>query len=292
MKRKALIIAALLLAASSAVDQALAFPKPADWGNNEWYQFFECAVTTVAGETPGHFAKQFGGVAATPVVDVYSALSGAGAAVKPALITWLKQKEVEAELNNDLERLNRYQAFETALATGDDARLKSLLAEYEVKRRTLMGAQQGGVSTNVTAPSKPTTTVAVDDKIWRKMVDRWRNVQSGTEIRIYFGDGEELVAACEKVSPTSKFAVNNGDLIFTHAFASGDNKVHSTRGSAFSEKLDNLKPYDKCKVDVTISSDGKALTLVQETPKYSPSKKEWRPDVMITVTEHFARAGD
>src|SRR5690242_6985439 len=109
--RKLLVLFAVLIAAA-----AQAAPK--DWSDNEWYQYFEAAVSTLAGEAPGHFARQAGTVAVTPVTDVYSALSATGSAVKPGLTFWLHRKMEEATLAGDTARADRYQAFETALATG------------------------------------------------------------------------------------------------------------------------------------------------------------------------------
>ncbi len=108
-----------ILAIIFSINAAFALAQPKDWSNNEWYQYFEMAVTTVGGEGPGHFAKQFGAVSAAPLVDVYSALSGVGSAVKPGLIVWLRKKRVEAELAGDNERGNKYQAYESALANED-----------------------------------------------------------------------------------------------------------------------------------------------------------------------------
>lgn len=67
-----------------------------------------------------------GGVAATPIVDVYSALSGIGGATKPGLIMWLRNKRVSAELDGNINKANLYQAYETALANDDSSRFKEL----------------------------------------------------------------------------------------------------------------------------------------------------------------------
>ena len=99
MRKLLVFLFAVLLAAP-------AHAAPKDWSDNEWYQYFEAAVTTLAGEAPGHFAKQAGTVAVTPVTDVYAALSASGSAVKPGLTLWLHRKMEEA-----------------ALATGDNSRL-------------------------------------------------------------------------------------------------------------------------------------------------------------------------
>lgn len=122
MRHAAVLLLALLLTTA-------AHAAPKDWSDNEWYQYFEAAVTTLVGEAPGHYAKMAGTVAVTPVTDVYAALSGAGSAVKPGLLIWLQRKMEEAHDVGDLDRADRYQAFHTALATGDDARLRGLLEE-------------------------------------------------------------------------------------------------------------------------------------------------------------------
>lgn len=129
MKKTLLALAMIVLFSSSA----LAAPK--DWSDNEWYQFFEQAVTTSLGEAPGAAAQTFGGVAAAPIMDVYSALSGIAGASKTALTMWLQQKRITAELNNQTAKGDLYQAYETALTTGDNSRLKALLEEYDAKRR-------------------------------------------------------------------------------------------------------------------------------------------------------------
>jgi len=105
-------------------------PPPKDWSNNEWYQHLEAGVGIMLGEAPGTVAKVAGttaGIAAGELVDIYSSLSAVGATAKPALHAWLQKKMREAAEAGDFDRLDRYQAYDTALSTGDNSRLKQYM---------------------------------------------------------------------------------------------------------------------------------------------------------------------
>lgn len=264
------VVLAQLLVLS--VSPALAFPPPKDWSNNEWYQFFEAAVTTVVAEGPGHVAKEFGGVSAAPMMDVYSALSGVGSAVKPGLVFWLHRKAEAAALAGDVERGHKYQAYETALANEDSSRLKELLAEYE------------------RAKAKSKAAVSGQQAPWRRMVGTWRT-QSGNVMRIYFGDPNELVAAYESVKPDYGYAVRPGDLSFTHGFADAPNSIKSDRGLCYGLKGDAIKVHQNCKVRMTISPDCQSINVVRQDYQYPVGGTEWLPTfVMNTYT--YTRISD
>jgi hypothetical protein len=94
----------------------VAHARPADWSQSDWEKFIEEAVQIGLGET----LSAAGGV--VPLVDLYSALSAAGSSTNVGLQLWLNTKMVEAELDNDLVRLDRYQAF-ASCAAGDCSRL-------------------------------------------------------------------------------------------------------------------------------------------------------------------------
>lgn len=272
MTKLVLLVALAVQLFLVSVPPALALPPPKDWSNNEWYQFFEAAVTTVVAEGPGHVAKEFGGVSAAPIMDVYSALSGVGSAVKPGLLSWLRRKAEAAALAGDVERGNKYQAYETALANEDNSRLKELLNEYErakAKSRSALSAQQ--------AP-------------WRKMVGRWRT-QSGNTMRIYYGDPDELVAAYEYIKPDYNYAVKAGDLSFTHGFADAPNSVKSDRGLCYGLKGDGIKVHQNCKVRMTISPDAQSISVTRQDFQYPIGGKEWLSTfVMNNYT--YTRVGD
>lgn len=100
---------------------------PADWGESDWYKYFDATVGLAAGEAYSGakvFPKGVGG--RFPVVDVYSALGGMSAAVKPGLLSWLSKKMRDAVAAGDYNRLDGYQAYHTALATGDMEPLKKV----------------------------------------------------------------------------------------------------------------------------------------------------------------------
>lgn len=273
MKRLAVGLIAILFSVNNA---AFAIPAPKDWSNSEWYQFIEAAVTTVVGEGPGHYAKQFGGVSAAPIMDVYSALSGVGSAVKPGLIMWLRKKAVEAQNAGDIERGNRYQAYETAIANDDNSRLKQLLTEYDEKRKGLAP----GSTAAATAPNAQ----------WRKMVGLWRNQDNGNEVRIYFGEGNELVGAMQTVK-TTNYSGRPGDLLFTHGYATSGNSVKSNRGICYGLKGDAIKPHDRCLFQLTISADGNTLTLNRQSFQYAVGATTWLDSyVMHKLT--YKRIGD
>lgn len=116
-----LIILVFVLLAS------ITLAEPSQWGDNDWYKFFDATASIVSGEAYSRapiFPEGVGG--RFPLVDVYSALSGVSAAVKPAMLEWLKNKMVDATINDDMQRLDNYQAYYTCLATGDCSRLQTI----------------------------------------------------------------------------------------------------------------------------------------------------------------------
>ncbi len=108
---------------------SITLAEPSQWGENDWYKFFDATASIVSGEAYSRapvFPEGVGG--RFPLVDVYSALSGMSAAVKPAMMEWLKNKMVDATINDDMQRLDNYQAYYTCLATGDCSRLQAIQA--------------------------------------------------------------------------------------------------------------------------------------------------------------------
>lgn len=187
MKRLLFVLTVLLLTGQAA------FAKPADWSNNEWYQFFEQAVTTSLSEAPGAAAQTFGGVAAAPIVDVYSALSGIGSATKPALIIWLRNKRVSAELEGNTKKADLYQAYETALANDDSSRLKELLADYEAKQRGTAADTKAASATEAPASQFNLNGVWEAKGYSSVTVQKVRVEQTGNEIKVIKITGNKFV---------------------------------------------------------------------------------------------------
>jgi hypothetical protein len=113
-----------------------AIPKPADWSQNEWYNFVESAVQISLGEAQGVAGGVF------PMLDLYSALNAVGGSTKTALIFWLQGKMRAAILADDLARQRRYGAFLSCLTqTGEGGcnELRQLEREVKVRAVALRG---------------------------------------------------------------------------------------------------------------------------------------------------------
>lgn len=123
-------LCALLPCGAAAQDEAGLLPKPAEWSQNDWYNFVESAVQISLGEAYGVAGGRF------PAVDLYSALNAMGGAVKPGLTLWLNRKRVDAAAQGDWARHDRYNAFFTCLNhTGAGACAELRRMDRELKAR-------------------------------------------------------------------------------------------------------------------------------------------------------------
>lgn len=130
-------LCAMLLPVAMAQDDAALPAKPADWSQNDWYNFIESAVQISLGEAYGVAGGRF------PAVDLYSALSAMGGAVKPGLTLWLNAKRADAAAKDDWARHDRYNAFFTCLNhTGAGACAELRRMDRELKAR--LAAQHAG----------------------------------------------------------------------------------------------------------------------------------------------------
>ncbi len=128
----------------------LAETPPAEWPENDWYKFFEASASIVAGEIYSRAAVFPEGVGGKfPLVDVYSALSAIGSATNPGLLSWLKNKMVEASIDGDMGRLDTYQAYYTCLASQDCSRLSAIQQATQAFLDTSVNQQANGVSSIV-----------------------------------------------------------------------------------------------------------------------------------------------
>jgi hypothetical protein len=98
---------------------AFALPKPAEWSQNDWVKFIEQGVQIGLGEALNSVGS------ATPMVDVYSALSAFGSSTNTGLQLWLNRKMQDAEAQNNTALLDKYQAYFSCL-NGDCSRLQQL----------------------------------------------------------------------------------------------------------------------------------------------------------------------
>lgn len=278
---------ALLFAWMFLVSAAFAVPAPKDWGDNEWYQYIEATVTLGLGEATGAVLEAAGQkVVTVPVLDVYSALSGAGAATKPALSKWLEKKMADAQNADDLDRLERYQAYHTALMTGDDARLKSYLKKAYAKAQGGSGSIGGDESVGIDHASTPTTFVNLGRQ--HEAIGVWQD-SGGLKMRIYPGDGGEYIGTIESIPKTSKYAAVQGDFMFTDARAPSKTELRSNHGYTRADKADKLKEYPDSPLTITVSGD--SLSLTQKCPGYNSSG--WHPELkMTTQTVTYKRVGD
>jgi hypothetical protein len=115
---KTILIAALLLGLASVPVMA----KPADWTEDDWVKFVEEAVQIGLGDA---LSKTDSSV---PLGDVYAALSSLDGSTEAGLHTYLQSKMREAADNNDTDRLDKYQAYDTCLMTADCSRLQQYAA--------------------------------------------------------------------------------------------------------------------------------------------------------------------
>lgn len=105
---------------------------PADWLESDWAKFIELSITVALSKVyeglkvPASMRTSTPVGGKFPMLDAYSALSATGSSVKPGLTVWLQAKMREAADAGDYERLNGYQAYYTALTTGEKAPLEAL----------------------------------------------------------------------------------------------------------------------------------------------------------------------
>jgi hypothetical protein len=109
-----------------------------------------------------------------------------------------------------------------ALTEVQDGRLRQMEAAFQALSAMQVCTFASGYSQSHKLPSlvnltlrsvsKPRMRHQFQESARRNVTDRRLVYYGLTEIRIYFGDGEELVGFCENVSSTNKFTVKNGDL--------------------------------------------------------------------------------
>ncbi len=97
--------------------------KPAQWLENDWVKFID---TTVWGTLSDGYAAVGGKF---PLVDVYSALSASGSAVKPGLQRWLRIKIANAYAEEKFTQGDRYNAFYSCLTWNACDELRKLERE-------------------------------------------------------------------------------------------------------------------------------------------------------------------
>jgi hypothetical protein len=97
---------------------AFAMTKPADWSESDWETFIEEGVQIGLGEALSKAGS------AVPLVDVYSALGASAGVTRISLHAWLQRRMVE--VGDNTETVNRFQAYDTCLMTGDCSRLQQL----------------------------------------------------------------------------------------------------------------------------------------------------------------------
>jgi hypothetical protein len=125
MKKLVAVLAFLFCVVASS---AFALSKPADWSQSDWEKFIETGVQIGLGEALSKAGS------AVPLVDVYSALSAFGSSTKTGLQLWLNRKMQDAEDQNNVALVDRYQAYQSCL-NGDCSRLR----QQEVSRQSLVG---------------------------------------------------------------------------------------------------------------------------------------------------------
>jgi len=115
--RKRFVVLGLLLCLGAS--NAFAVPKPADWSQNDWEKFIEEGVQIGLGEALNSVGS------ATPMVDIYSGLSAIGSSTNVGLRLWLNRKMQDAEDQNNMALVDKYQAYASCL-DGDCSKLKQL----------------------------------------------------------------------------------------------------------------------------------------------------------------------
>lgn len=151
-----LLITTALLVANALVSPVRA--DPADWGESDWYKFIEMSVSVGLDKLHGgieqvpRWMNQKPVNGRLPLLDAYAALSAAGSTVKPGLTFWLHGKMREARDAGDWDRLDGYQAYDTALQTGNQGPLRRFLKE-RARRAREKSKDKGGETRPLTPPS-------------------------------------------------------------------------------------------------------------------------------------------
>lgn len=179
---RSILVTALLLVTLNLPAMAEDGGDPKDWSNNEYFLFIEKAVSDTASNMHEGAAKAVGGSAMAPLTDVYAGLSAAASASKPAFLMWLDGKIMDANDANNLDQMDRYQAFRDALATGNNQRLLSIQKDHQKALDKQNNTSRPGESLPVDPATQPLGSGgAKDDDInWGDFGTKRQNAHSQT----------------------------------------------------------------------------------------------------------------
>ena len=110
-------IAALVVMLSVGAAPSLRAATQSDWENY---------MDTIAGGLSAAGSVVVGEVLPPGVGDVVSALIASPAVIKTGLILWLNKKMQQAAIDDDMRRLDRYQAFQTCLTKNDCVKMRAI----------------------------------------------------------------------------------------------------------------------------------------------------------------------
>jgi hypothetical protein len=144
MNRLTRVLAVFIVAATQAVPAQ----DTSVWQAGDWMDFIEEAVTNIIDY--GLDVGAAGGVGgAMPLTDLYSGLAALPHATRQGLRIMLEGRMQEANFANDLQRLDLYQAYYTALTTGDHSRLDALKAQHQRALAAMAHAQQDSLGLSI-----------------------------------------------------------------------------------------------------------------------------------------------
>ena len=89
---------------------------------NQWQNYMDA----VAGGATAAVGVALGEILPPGVSDVVSVLNASPDVIKTGLIVWLNKKMQQAAIDDDMRRLDRYQAFQTCLTKHDCARMRAM----------------------------------------------------------------------------------------------------------------------------------------------------------------------
>ena len=161
------VIAFIILLTSTAPTQAAG---PASWLENDWAKFIEAFSALSADDAFSAAGGRF------PLVDMYSALSATGSAVKPGLQGWLRKKIADAYSAESVERGDRYFAFYACLTWQTCDNLKALEAQvamtvdkgerFEPNLAKPWSSSYGILHWHAGWYGDENKTIAIDDQYW------------------------------------------------------------------------------------------------------------------------------
>lgn len=143
-------------------------------------------------------------------------------------------------------------------------------------------------SMKVPAAANKKLTCCEEKDTWKKFLGLWRTAAGN--VRVTGTNATDLKGTIVSIVPGCSFEMKAGDLSFKNATVKGDS-LHSNNGYCYCFKDDGVPPADNCRLDVTLSEDGKAVSGSQSALRYHNGAKTWDGG-SIDIQINWTKIGD